>query len=81
MVIEEFSNAYFGCESLRKPKWFFNNKVLEMEQSVSENILIVGNITTANQGTYECFGTTNYFEEFYAKGELYVRGTLLLYFT
>ena len=66
-VLYEGGTAIISCESLAKPYWTKNNRIL-----YNDSVLVLNNVTARDMGNYLCHG--NYFNktEFVSKSEVLV---------
>jgi len=66
-------NVVFDCLSTSRTTWTFHNQTLPVNAGVvNSTSLVISSITLDNGGSYECMGTTEARETFYARAYLKV---------
>ena len=76
--MKENEDAVFICRSSTKPSWLFSNGPLpanSYQVETDENFsLYIRKVNIFSQGSYICSGTTEFYDRFKARSQLFVRG-------
>ena len=71
-------NVLFLCATTTPAKWMLNDGPLPKNAFVVDQKITLQSIDRNNSGIYECKGTTERGETFYAEGKLKIKGVTLI---